>query len=72
MKNKNIKSAPSNNGLGKFAGRPVGGNQMGITTIMEAHKARKRMQKIETIAEGVMLGSMREDMMQTNGKVKLR
>lgn len=66
MKSKKIISASSNNGLGKFAGRPFNNPEMGITKIVAAHKMSKRMDKISIVAEGVAMAQM------MGGKVSLR
>lgn len=66
MKIQKIKSAPSQNGLGKFPGRPMGGNEMGISKIMAAHRAKKHAEKVATIAEGVALGEQMK-----NGRISL-
>ena len=60
-----------NDNVSRFTTPNYNSTNMGITNIVNAHRAKRKMEKVAVIAEGVMLGSMREDEMQAK-KITLR
>lgn len=57
-------SVAKNDNIGRYKTQPSNPTNMGITNIVNAHRAKKRMEKVSIVADGVMIGGMREDAMQ--------